>query len=147
MNHVDLLLSTLNLIQVESSLRKEIISKYEQLANEEKEERAANKPRKVKRELVVVLDSPAQIDLNEVTASVWSVEEGFDMSSLVFKLRAASVDQNLATKKKKNEIKSWGDCISYLKTKFLKEVNIKRLAKFPSQVIQAPTKFLTEVAE
>lgn len=142
---IDLLISSLNLVpEIPPEFRKLVIDKFVELSEEEKQDKASVRAKKRGKELIVVLTSEKEIDLSDVTASVWQTPNGYSAGSLLDDVRAAAVDQNLCAKKNRNLLKTFGDIICSLKPKWLKEKNIKKLNKEGLAVLQAPVNFITD---
>lgn len=114
----------------------EIIKELTVAVEEEKEERAANSAPKAKWEHIIVLNDP---DGNLITGEVmgWVVQQrqGEDAGKILSGLCDAAKSQNETAKRKKNLITSFIDLFGSLKSKFLKEKNLRIKTKEAVRVL------------
>lgn len=147
MSKLDILISTLHLVDIDPNLRKDIISKYEELSLEEKNEKSTERRKKGKKQYVVTLKSEKDISDIEIVAAVWQIGENDDPAMLIDKIRTAAVDSNLAARKKKFLITSFSDCISFLKPKWLKNQGVKRLSRDWERTVVVKEELVTQTPE
>lgn len=139
-------MSKLSLEQIQTTLEDNKIEKakiaailkdLEQAAEEEKEERAANKLPKAKWEYLVLFNSQNQeINVDDISAYVLATEEGSDQGMVIQKLRDAAREQNETAKRKKSMLTTMGEVFEGIKTKFLKDKGIKVKTKTPVRVMK-----------
>lgn len=133
---IDTLRNALLNIEIDPEKRREIIEKVESYALEEKAERANSKTKRSKKQHVVVLKCGEQ-DLSklEIVASVWEIREDVDPAMLFDKIRAATVDNNLAARRANNRLFKFTDILERLKPKWLKNHELKRVNKEWARVL------------
>lgn len=112
-----------------------IIHDLEQVAQEEQEEKAANKIPKLKHQYLVFVNDPEGKIVGDFDAWVTTYEEGIDAGTVLQKLRDAAKEQNEAAKRKKSKLETLGDVFQGIKTKFLKEKKVKVKTKESVRVI------------
>jgi uncharacterized protein (UPF0371 family) len=121
----------------------EIIKELTVAVEEEKEERAANSGPKAKWEHIIVLNDP---DGNLITGEVmgWVVQQrqGEDAGKILANLCDAAKAQNETAKRKKNLISSFVDLFGALKSKFLKEKNLRIKTKEAVRVLVVNNKLV-----
>lgn len=140
----DTLIDTLNILQVDGEIRAEIIAKFDELAQEAKADRALEKSKRGKKQYVVVLKSPSPLP-EDIVSSIWVMKEDGDPNTLFDKIRSATVDNNLAARKAKNRIFEFSNILSFLKPKWLKNYEIKKLSKdWERTLVITDEKFLEE---
>ena len=129
---MDSVIDALNMAGIEGGPRKLLLQKLEMLMEEEKAEKMADGPKKrQKNQLVVVLKTLDNININNVAASVFQIPEDTDPNTLMDTLRKSAVDSNIANsgKKKSKNLISFSNIIAFLKPKFQKPNGIKILTK------------------
>lgn len=113
----------------------EILKDLTQAAEEEKEDRKAEKGPTEKWEHIVILNDPEGKIKDEVTAWVVQQRGGQDSGLVLGKLADAAKTQNDSAKRKKNVIKTFKDLFECLKPKFTKEKGVKIKTKIPVRVL------------
>jgi hypothetical protein len=114
----------------------EIVKELEEVVQELKEERAAEKGPKQKWEYVIVLnDDEGLLTGKEIAGWVVQQKEGEDAGAVVAKLCDAARSQNEAAKRKKNTITGLVGLFESLKSKFAKEKNIRVKTKDLTRVL------------
>ena len=104
----------------------EILKELEQVAEEEKEERQANKDPKGKWENIIILnDKEGYLKDKEIAGWVAQYKEGEDSGVLLSKLVDAAKNQNEAAKRKKSVISDFIGLFESLKPKWLKEKGVR----------------------
>ncbi|HOT88634.1 MAG TPA: hypothetical protein PLC59_04020 [Bacteroidales bacterium] len=121
---------------------REIIKDLQQVIEEEKAEREANKVPKAKWEYLIFINDPEKKIETELTGWVVKQLEGQDASLCASKLIDAAQTQNESTKRKKSLITGFGELFSALKSKFLKEKGLKICTKEAVRVITVNGKTL-----
>lgn len=124
----DDLINIFNLSGVTGEIRKEALRVADMLAKEKDAEKEQSKLPKTKKEYTVVLLTNDDIDVNNIAASVFQIEEGTDPVTLLSSLKAGAVNYNVARKKKK-AITSFSDIIAFLRPKWLKDQKVKILTR------------------
>jgi molybdopterin converting factor small subunit len=102
-----------------------IIKDLEQVAQEEQEEKEANKLPQKKWQHVVFANDPENKIGTETEVWVVVYEEGTDAGTVLQKLRDAGQQQNETAKRKKSRLTTLGEVFQGVKTKFLKDKKIK----------------------
>ena len=120
----------------------EIIKDLEQVIEEEKADRDANKVPKAKWEYVIFVNDPDKKLGTDFTGWVVKQLEGQDSGLLMGKLTDAAKTQNESSKRKKSLITGFGELFSAIKTKFLKEKGIKVCTKEAVRVLTVNGKTL-----
>ncbi len=118
----------------------EILKDLEQVLEELKAEKEANKEEKPKYEFIVILNDPngelkdKKVE-DTITAFVVQQEEGEDATLVFSKIEDAARAQNETAKTKKSRLQSMRDIFDGLKSKFLKEKKLKIKTKEPVRVL------------
>jgi hypothetical protein len=121
----------------------EIIKELTVAVEEEKEERAANAGPKAKWEHIIVLNDPNGDLINgEVMGWVVQQRQGEDAGKILAGLCDAAKSQNETAKRKKNLITSFIDLFASLKSKFLKEKNLRIKTKEAVRVLVVNNKLV-----
>jgi hypothetical protein len=121
----------------------EIIKELTVAVEEEKEERAANAGPKAKWEHIIVLNDPDGNLINgEVMGWVVQQRQGEDAGKILASLCDAAKSQNETCKRKKNLISSFIDLFGALKSKFLKEKNLRIKTKEAVRVLVVNNKLV-----
>lgn len=126
---------TLTLLQVEEKTRKEILARLDKIEKEKKEERENNKvPRPKKETFIVIKDLKGGLTSEDFVAAAFLGNEGTDHATILSSIQSGTVDFN-ANRKRKKPILTFTDVLEYLKPKWLKNHNLKRLSPCWQQVI------------
>lgn len=102
-----------------------VIHELEQVAQEEAEEKEANKLPQKKWQFLVFANDPENKIGTETEVWVTAYEEGTDASSVLQRLKDAGQQQNETAKRKKSRLTTLGEVFQGVKTKFLKDKKIK----------------------
>ena len=107
----------------------------QKLEEEKKAERENNKVPKPKKEtFIVIKDLKGGLTRDDFVAAALLGNEGTDHATILSSIRSGTVDFNLQRKRKK-AIMTFLDVLEYLKPKWLKAHNLKRLSPTWQQVI------------
>lgn len=125
--------------KIEAPKIKCIITDLEKVAAELKEERENNKLPKSKWEHLVILNDlnnvlPENIK-EQISAYVVQQQDGEDSVTILSKISDAAQNQNQTSKRRKTLLTNLSDAFLRLKTKFLKEKNLKIKTKEPVQIL------------
>ena len=112
-----------------------IIHDLEQAAQEEQEEKEANKLPQKKWEYIVYLNDPEGKITGDFDAWIATYLEGTDAATVLQKLRDGAKEQNEAAKRKKNKLTTLGEVFQGIKTKFIKDKGVKVKTKESVRVI------------
>jgi hypothetical protein len=145
-------MSKVNVEEVESVLLQkkipadkvqDIVNDLNKIVEELKEEREANKGKKVPWETtIVLLDKDGTLANKELAGFVVQSEEGVDQGTLLAKISDAAKNQNETAKRKRNFITTLTQAFEWVKPKFLKEKKVKIRTKELSHVIVATDKLV-----
>lgn len=132
---LDDVIDALTLSNTPPEQRKEIIKTLERLEKEKKAEKENSKTPKAKKEtFVVIKDLKGGLTNEDFVAAVFMGNEGTDHATILSSIQSGTVDFNLQRKRKK-AILTFTDVLEYLKPKWLKPNNLKRLSTCWQQVI------------
>jgi len=112
-----------------------VIHELEQVAQEEAEEKEANKLPKLKHEYTIIVNDPEGKITEEFDGWVVTSEESVDKATIISRLRDAAKEQNEAAKRKKNKLTTLGEVFEGIKTKFLKDKKVKVKTKISVRVL------------
>lgn len=128
---------------VEPSKVQEIVRDLVKVAEEVKEENAANKEPKAKWEWVIVLhDKDGVLAGKEIAGWVVQQKDGQDSNLVLSKLQDAAAAQNESAKRKKFMITNFVELFEGLKSKFTKEKGVRVKTKELTRVILTDGKFV-----
>jgi hypothetical protein len=138
-------MSKISLDEVESTLLRQkiepakvsaIIQDLKQVIEEVANDKDAT-PKQKWEHLIVLNDTSKEFKGKELTGWVVQQIEGDDAGLVFSKLQDAAKNQNEGATKKKNLIQSTADIFAHVKSKFLKEKNIRIKTKEPVRVLIA----------
>ncbi len=129
--------------KIDNTKVQDIIRDLTKAVEEEKDERAAAKGPKAKWEHVIVLNDPdGTLIKGEVMGWVVQQKDGADAGAILAKLSDAAKAQNETAKRKKTLITSFTDLFGVLKSKFLKEKELRIKTKEAVRVLVVNNKLV-----
>jgi|TARA_R110000868_G_scaffold411565_1_gene705374 hypothetical protein len=114
------------------SILKELNQIVEEIANDKD-----TTPKQKWEHVIVLNDTKGEFKGKELTGWVVQQHENDDAGLIISKLQDAAKNQNEGATKKKSVLTSLTDIFGYLKSKFLKEKNIRIKTKEPVRVLIA----------
>jgi hypothetical protein len=122
--------------KIDTTKVQEIVRDMEKIVEEIKEDRAAERGPKQKWEpIIIILDENNELKNKDLVGWIVNQKDGEDANLILSKLCDAARNQNEAAKRKRNIIENLTDLFECLKSKWLKEKNIKVKTKNITRVI------------
>lgn len=115
--------AALDAAKIEPEKQQKVLEEIEELIESNKSHVTTQK---LKNEFGVILYAPELVG-KEYTASIYTIKEGDDHSTVLKRISESAKDQNDSAKRKKNLIGTVGQAFQYLKRSFIKAkgVNLK----------------------
>jgi len=142
--NIDELNDLLTQAGIELEKRKLVLKEAEELEQEKKDEKAANKGPKATKEFVVIIRG--EPELKDKIQQAWIVQRKAeaDNSCLVNEIKEVAREFNVGQKRQKRVVNAFRDVFRYVKRSFWKPKDIMVKTKEPVQVVIIEKEYINE---